>query len=571
MPLEKEMIFRYIVEKSFNLSTAMVTQYFTLAALCRELDVRLRDKRIEEVFTQQKDELILALDGEQSLIISVSPALNYCFVRDQYCRAKKNSVDLFQSLIGAVISEVGISPQDRMISVRTNYSLTLQLLLYNTAASNILLLHENGTVVEAFKRNKELQGTIVQETVRVEKTDFSEKTLQKEFQQFSTSSVAFALKKIFPLFGSVLIREILSRSGIEENIRVEELKRNDYEEISHHGRVILESVTFPQATIYYKHGEPNTLSIIPLHHLGGEESKTFPTVNEAVQKFIAQRFHTQKREDVKKTLLEKLKTLSEQTQRSLEKAAAVSSEVNRAEEYERIGNTIMANLQHLTKGMNEIELQNLYSPEENIRIKLDPKLTPAQNAQAYYEKARKARLALQESEQRRKELRERCSLLERMSQHLEQCRTQEEVTDFTDRFRKELQALKITSGTTEKAPLPFRVFTVFGGYEVWVGKNSSSNDELTTKYAKPNDFWFHVRGAGGSHVVLKVKSKKQPPPKEAITQAARIAAYYSKMRKASHVPVAYCERKYVHKRKGMPQGTVFLEREEVLFVEPALP
>ncbi len=117
---------------------------------------------------------------------------------------------------------------------------------------------------------------------------------------------------------------------------------------------------------------------------------------------------------------------------------------------------------------------------------------------------------------------------------------------------------------------PFRLFTVSDGFEVWVGKSSQNNDLLTMHYAKPNDLWFHVRGAGGSHTVLKVPGGTEPS-KRAILEAASIAAYYSKMRKAGSVPVAYCERKYVRKPKGVKEGTVTLEREKVVFVKPGLP
>jgi predicted ribosome quality control (RQC) complex YloA/Tae2 family protein len=91
------------------------------------------------------------------------------------------------------------------------------------------------------------------------------------------------------------------------------------------------------------------------------------------------------------------------------------------------------------------------------------------------------------------------------------------------------------------------------------------------KYAKPHDYWFHVRGASGSHTVLRVVDRSRPVPKEAIREAAAIAAYYSKMRRGSNVPVAYCERKYVRKSKGLKEGAVVMEREKIVFVHPSLP
>jgi len=112
---------------------------------------------------------------------------------------------------------------------------------------------------------------------------------------------------------------------------------------------------------------------------------------------------------------------------------------------------------------------------------------------------------------------------------------------------------------------------VEGHFEVWVGKSSANNDLLTLHHAKPNDLWFHARGSSGSHVLLKVATGSGTPGKRAKEQAAAIAAYFSKMRTASTVPVAMTQRKYVRKPKGAPPGTVVLERESVLFVTPALP
>ena len=132
----------------------------------------------------------------------------------------------------------------------------------------------------------------------------------------------------------------------------------------------------------------------------------------------------------------------------------------------------------------------------------------------------------------------------------EEKRTEENKNDETSRFRK---------------------FRLNDKYEVWVGKDSASNDLLTTKYAAQNDLWFHVRGASGSHTVLKLSNRKEDAEKEIIHKAASIAAYYSKARNASNVPVAYCEKKYVKKKKGFKQGSVIMEREKVIFVNPGLP
>jgi predicted ribosome quality control (RQC) complex YloA/Tae2 family protein len=124
---------------------------------------------------------------------------------------------------------------------------------------------------------------------------------------------------------------------------------------------------------------------------------------------------------------------------------------------------------------------------------------------------------------------------------------------------------------TQSASFPFRRFRVAGGFEVWVGKDSAGNDELTLRHSKPNDLWFHARGVGGSHTVLKVASAPGEPGRDSIREAAAIAAWYSKYRNAKHIPVVYTERKYVRKPRGVPAGTVVLMREKVVMVDPKLP
>jgi predicted ribosome quality control (RQC) complex YloA/Tae2 family protein len=120
-------------------------------------------------------------------------------------------------------------------------------------------------------------------------------------------------------------------------------------------------------------------------------------------------------------------------------------------------------------------------------------------------------------------------------------------------------------------PLPFRVFTVAGGFQVWAGKSGENNDLLSTRHTAKNDLWFHARGVGGSHVVLKIGTGKGEVSKQAIDQAAAVAAYYSKMKKSKLVPVTMCEGKYVRKPKGVPAGTVTVEREKTIYAEPGLP
>ncbi len=108
-----------------------------------------------------------------------------------------------------------------------------------------------------------------------------------------------------------------------------------------------------------------------------------------------------------------------------------------------------------------------------------------------------------------------------------------------------------------------------GGWRVLAGRTESDNDRLSTRLANANDFWFHVRGMPGSHVVLRVDDVE--PDREVVRGAAAIAAYHSKARGGGKVPVSCTRAKYVTKPKGAKPGTVQIRREKVLTVAPALP
>lgn len=109
-----------------------------------------------------------------------------------------------------------------------------------------------------------------------------------------------------------------------------------------------------------------------------------------------------------------------------------------------------------------------------------------------------------------------------------------------------------------------------GGFRVLAGKTDADNDRLSLHVARPNDWWFHVRGMPGSHVVLVVE-KSHPPDRETLNQAAAIAAYHSKARSGGVVAVSGTLAGNVSKPRGAKPGSVLIRRERVFKVRPALP
>jgi len=109
-----------------------------------------------------------------------------------------------------------------------------------------------------------------------------------------------------------------------------------------------------------------------------------------------------------------------------------------------------------------------------------------------------------------------------------------------------------------------------GGYRVLAGKTDADNECLSLRVARPYDYWFHVHGLPGSHVVLQGPEGERPD-RETLKRAAAVAAYHSKARAGGVVPVTCTEARNVSKPRGSPVGTVQVRREQTLKVRPSLP
>ena len=558
----------------------MVTHYFTLKALTAEFEPVIGGGVISEIYSQQEDELVIVVDtnaGVRGIVISVRPKLNYVFLRETPSRAKRNSIDLFPMLIGQRIESVSTAAWDRTIILATN-AFSIHLRLYDGSASNILVCDGERLCAGAFHDSKELTGKAV--AAQESRPPLSPHEMIAQLDagaKGNDDSAAFAwVKRAAPVFGALYAREALFRAKIAEQTKLSALTDEQRDELPDVFSEIFSETAKPTPTMYLADGLPTAFSVIPLGHLAALQAEAFAGVNLGVRVCISNLMRASHADNAKSDLKEKLTALFEKTERALEASRAQAASGDRAAEYERIGKLLMGNLGQLQKGLNEIALTDL---ETGIvtTIALEPALNGVKNAERYFGKARKSRAAQEEAAERAQDLLRQRNDLRELMLACTACESADELKEFVAANEERLRPYHLAprggaaGGGTKEAEPPFRIFRVAGDFEVWVGKSSANNDLLTMKYTKPNDLWFHARGSSGSHTVLKVRDTNSPPPKEAITQAASIAAYYSKMRNASNVPVAYCERKYVRKPKGLKEGAVFLERENVVFVQPKLP
>lgn len=266
-----------------------------------------------------------------------------------------------------------------------------------------------------------------------------------------------------------------------------------------------------------------------------------------------------------------LRLLTNAETRLTKKLAAQKNELIECEskdKYRICADLIMSYMHQIKRGDREAILTDYYSdPPREVKIVLDERLNPAQNAQRYYKKYNKAKTA-------ENVLTEQIAIGERELEYiytvfdsLSKCETESDISEI----RRELyhsgyaSKMKNYSEQKQRAPKPLE-FVSSSGYRILCGKNNSQNDYVTTKMANKLDYWFHVKNAPGSHVVLMCDGEE--PDAQDFTEAAMIAAYYSKVSDGESVPVDYTLIKNVKKPSGSKPGFVIYTTNYTAYVTP---
>jgi len=551
----------------------MVTNYYALFHIAYELEHEFSGKTISEIFTQHRGELVISFKETSAVIIvGCEPANNFIYARKTFARARRNSANLFPDVPGTAILNIYMHPADRQLHIRLNEKRELVVQLFGSKA-NVLLLKANGIIAETFLKKSDVKVTGIESAHSA--TDQMSPDIF--ISLYAVQPLTTALKRLLPQFGPVLVRELVTRSGLSGDPLVDSFLKNEIVRLLDTAKNIKEELlASPSPRVYFDGTSPVRFSIIPLEHLNDFTYQNFTSVSEAIQTFHANLHHEKNVLQEKEDIIRVLEREREHTERTLHKIAEEAEKPNRARQYELFGKLLISQIHLLKKGETIAVAEDFISGSNAlVEIPLDPHLTPAKNAGRYFEKADKSRHAIEEQQLRIVELTQRQKSISLLLDRMEEISTDDDLKHFTGENRKALSQFGLKaekSGQLKKEELlPFRVFTVAGGFQVWAGKSGENNDLLSTRHTAKNDLWFHARGVGGSHVVLKIGTGKGEVSKQAIEQAAAVAAYYSKMKKSKLVPVTMCEGKYVRKPKGAPAGTVTVEREKTIFAEPALP
>ena len=311
------------------------------------------------------------------------------------------------------------------------------------------------------------------------------------------------------------------------------------------------------------------LSFTP-KHLDADKYELADSISIAIDLVYQDSLKKVEKRGEKRDLVRSLKRAIKTAKTKCERIEDDLTQSKKADELEQMGSLILSQPHEIEQGASEVTLDNLFAENQQLTILLNPKQSATENGQAYLKKAAKARKSQPVLERRLGQSKEKVVELEDLLGKLETITDEEATREFRktleDRGVIRPKRVKPKQGKPDPSGLHPRRYRTSDGWEVWVGRNDQENDRIT-KSAPRNAIWFHAYGCPGSHVVLRPWDQREPS-REALQDAACLAAYWSKARGSKTVAVNYTEARYVQKPKGAPPGLVTIKNEKTLFVAP---
>lgn len=557
----------------------------SLSAAVHELGA-LVGGRIEKVQQPERDELLIAVHtkgGSTRLLISASPENCRITLTDE---KKLSPVDapaflmlMRKYLTGARISYVSQPNMDRLVEFgletyselhdAVNMTLVCEIMGRH---SNIILVGPDGNIIDAIRRvSPSLSSArLVLPRIRYEYPPSKRKADPREasaedFERVLASAVkaeSALSDNYYGLSPAVAKRLAVSLGFPECGIKtLSERLCGFYRDFS-------EGVFHP--CVVTADGK----SVMTLPFLPGDDSEftEYGSMSEAVNAYYVSRAL----EESVKRRTSSYERVIKNAQAKLERKLAIFDEaISGEEENEKLrkyGELLTGSLYLIPYRTDRAVVTDYYSdPPVPVEIPLDPKLSAADNAQKYYSRYRKAKLARDHALEMKKQVSEELVYLDGLLYSLSCCESDSELSEI----RQELIAggyVEDDSRKQKKGAAPKKLppskpycFTSRDGVHILVGKNNRQNDKLTFGTAFPDDIWLHTKDIHGSHVIIR---RSGPVPDQTLFDAAMLAAYYSKARGSSNVPVDFTEVKHVKKPSGAKPGMVIYTHQRTVCVTP---
>ena len=561
-----------------------------LRAVVDEIRPQLAGNRIEKIQQPSRDQIVLVLRGSRRLLLNAGanqPRIHMTAqLRDNPAQPPMFCMLLRKYIGNGRIVDVEQAPLERVVTLTidamdelgemSRYRLVLECMGRH---SNLILVAPEGHVIDCMRRvdfemsqqRQVLPGLFYHLPPAQEK--LSPLTVEEEeFRRLlSVCSVETPLDRwlldTFTAISPLIARELVFCACGSTDARAEEECGRLWDVFAAWQKCVNEGAMTPQ--ILLRDGKYSDFTYLAVQQYGDyvtcREEENF---SELLDSFYEGR---EQAERVRQKGQDLLKTVTNARDRVRRKIALQEKEYAQTQDRDKLricGELLTANFYRMERGASKAAVENYYEPEcPSVEIRLDPRLSPQENAAKYFKQYNKAKTAEKILAEQLHKGREELAYLESVLQQLNQAEAEQ---DFND-IRAELtdggyirSRGKKQSGF-QRASKP-REFRSSAGLRILVGRSNRQNDQLTGKLAGPRDVWLHTQKIHGSHVILCTDGAE--PDAKSLEEAAVLAAYYSQGREGGKVPVDYTPVRYVKKPSGAKPGMVVYTTYQTMYVSP---
>ena len=560
----------------------------TMSVLAQELNERLQTGQIQKLYQIDKTTLLFkirALNEDHSLVITVgaTPAM-YLSKPLQDLPKEPSSLCMFlrKHIEGSRIVKVEQINGDRIMCIQTDKlemdgSITSTFIYVELMGkySNCIFV-QDGVILESLihvsplmNRERSISPKLHYELPpnanRVSLMDFDYHEIKNLLTSFGNGTVQQSIRAIFNGFGKPLLDEVLWSSNLSGDELITDLNSSQVDELAkalYDLKIKLKESNGLLALLNDNNKKAH--ATFTLHDY--KVLKEYNTISEALEESIhnTKSIHTADKE------LEKILTAAiKKEEVRHQKIKDELDDTNKMDTYKLYGDILIINAHLQVQYEPSIQLQNLLSEEgELLTIPLKPNLTIVENGQWYYKLYTKLKNRMVSGEYQLNASTTKLEYLKSILYSISLATTRESLEEI----RKECMDAGIIKKS--KKPLSYKLgksnyihLTIDEG-EIFIGRNNQQNEYLTHRFAKPTDIWFHTQDIQGSHLILRLNVE---PDDMILSKVAQYAAYFSKARETSKVPVDYTYIKNIKKPPGSPLGFVIFNTHQTMIVEPKKP
>lgn len=551
----------------------------TVAALVQELRDNLTGGRIAKIAQPEPDELLLTIKtpaGQRKLYISASASLPLIYLTDENKLSPMTAPNfcmLLRKHIGnGRITSISQPKLERIISLHIEHlnelgDLCEKKLIIEIMGkhSNIIFCDDKDMILDSIK-HVSAQMSSVREVLpgrtyfipdTMEKSDPLSVNEKKFLDTLKEKPVPLgkAIYTSFTGISPVIAEDICFLAGLDSQLPASELDEDTFLHLFRQFSYYMDDIRgcHFHPCIYYDGTSPKDFGAVALSHFSNYTKQEFTSISEVLNTYYATKNTLTRIRQKSADLRHVVQTAFERNRKKYDLQKKQLRDTENREKYKVYGELIHTYGYNLAPNSRELTALNYYTNEE-ITIPLDPTLTPAENAQKYFNKYNKQKRTFEALTELIQETADDIHYLESISNSLDIALTEADLIQIKEELMQTGYVRRKYTKKKEKITSRPMHYISSDGYHMYVGKNNLQNEELTFSFANGNDWWFHAKGAPGSHVIVKTGGDELPD--RTFEEAGRLAAYYSKNRGSDKVEIDYVEKKHVKKPNGSKPGFV---------------